>query len=91
MVAQKGVVAKYKIPVKTTGTAIGLKNKGILFLSKKRVSVKAAPEHLPSYYELDVSKLDVGDSILVRDLPQIEGIKVIENPSVAVVSVIKAK
>lgn len=91
MVAQKGVVAKYKIPVKTTGTAIGLKNKGILFLSKKRVSVKAAPEHLPSCYELDVSKLDVGDSILVRDLPQIEGIKVIENPSVAVVSVIKAK
>ncbi|SQB98940.1 Ribosomal protein L25, ctc protein homolog [Helicobacter fennelliae] len=91
MVAQKGVEAKYKIPVKTKGVALGLKNKGVLLVSKKRISVKAKPENLPNAYELDVSALDVGHSILVRDLPQTEGVKIIDNDSVAVVGVIKAK
>lgn len=91
MVAQKGVVANYKIPVKTKGVAIGLKNKGVLFIGKKRISVKAAPENLPKNYELDVTNLDVGHSILVRDLPEVKGVKVIDNAALAVVSVIKAK
>lgn len=91
LLAQKGIVAKYKIPVKIFGTPIGLKNKGVLLFSKKRISVKAASENLPSSYDIDVSKLDVGDSVLVRDLSENLGVKIIENLSVAVISVIKAK
>lgn len=91
MLAQKGIVAKYRIPVKAVGTPIGLKNKGVLMFSKKRILVQAAPENLPNVYELNVSNLDVGDSILVRDLPEIANVKIIEKPAVAVVGVIKAK
>lgn len=91
MMAQKGVVAKYKIPVKTHGSAKGLKNKGVLMISKKRVAVQSAPENLPNFYDLDVTDLDTGDAILVRDLPQNEGVKILEKDSVAVVGVIKAK
>ncbi|PAF43450.1 50S ribosomal protein L25/general stress protein Ctc [Helicobacter sp. 11S03491-1] len=91
LLAQKGIVAKYKIPVKISGTPVGLKNKGVLLFSKRRISVEAAPEKLPSSYDIDVSKLDVGDSVLVRDLVQTTEVKIIENPSVAVVGVIKAK
>ncbi len=91
MLAQKGVVAKYKIPVKAFGTPVGLKNKGVLMYSKKRIAVQASPENLPNSYDLDVSKLDVGDSILVRDLPEIQNVKIVEKSSVAVVGVIKAK
>lgn len=91
MIAQKGVLAKYKIPVKTKGTPVGLKNKGVLLLAKKRISVKAKAENLPNAYELDVSALDVGHSILVRDLPQSEAVQITENPANAVVSVVKAK
>lgn len=91
MMAQKGIVSKYKIPVKTHGSAKGLKNKGVLMMSKKRIRVQSAAENLPDYYDLDVTDLDVGDAILVRDLPQHEGVKIIEKDSVAVVGVIKAK
>lgn len=91
LLAQKGVVSKYKVPVRVKGSAKGLKNKGVLFVSTKRISVKCSPENLPNVYELDVSDLDVGDSILVRDLPQINGVSIINRPSVAVVGVIKAK
>lgn len=91
LLAQKGVTCKFKVPVCTKGSAKGLKNKGVLFISTKRISVKCIPEKLPNTYEIDVSNLDVGDSILVRDLPQIEGVSVINRPSVAVVGIIKAK
>lgn len=91
LLAQKGVMSKYKVPVRTKGIAKGLKNKGVLFVSTKRISVKCTAENLPNVYEIDVSDLDVGDSVLVRDLPKIDGVSVLNNPSVAVVGVIKAK
>lgn len=91
MFAEKGYVAKYKVPVKVTGSPVGLKNKGVLVFSRKRVAVKCDAAVLPNDYTLDVSSLDVGHAILVRDLPAIEGVSVIEKPSVAIVGVIKAK
>lgn len=91
MFAEKGCIAKYKVPVKVTGTPVGLKNKGVLVFSRKRVAVKCDAAVLPNEYMLDISSLDVGHAILVRDLPNIEGVSVIEKPSVAIVGVIKAK
>lgn len=89
--AQNGVASRFQVPVKTSGTPVGLKNKGLLVYSKKRVKIKCTPENLPNEFILDVSPLDVGDSILVRDLPKNDDIAMLENDSVAVVGVIKAK
>ncbi len=91
MFAHKGVVAKFKVPIKTSGSPIGLKNKGVLVFSRKRIAVKCDASVLPNHYMLDVTPLDVGHTILIRDLPQIDGVTIVEKPSVAVVGVIKAK
>ncbi|RDU64040.1 50S ribosomal protein L25 [Helicobacter didelphidarum] len=91
MFAQKGVIAKFKVPVKVHGSPIGLKNKGVLVFSRKRIAVKCDVAVLPNSYELDVGPLDVGHTILVRDLPQTDGVTIIDKPSNAVVGVIKAK
>ncbi|EAC1314074.1 50S ribosomal protein L25/general stress protein Ctc [Campylobacter coli] len=90
-VAQKGVISKYMVPVKITGTAIGLKNKGVLIQSKRRLKVKCAAENLPNFFELDVSKLDVGDALLVRDIIVPAGVTMIDADRVAVVGVEKAR
>ncbi|ELC4894309.1 50S ribosomal protein L25/general stress protein Ctc [Campylobacter coli] len=90
-VAQKGVISKYMVPVKITGTAIGLKNKGVLIQSKRRLKVKCAAENLPNFFELDVSKLDVGDALLVRDIVVPAGVTMIDADRVAVVGVEKAR
>lgn len=91
LLAQKGVVAKYKIPVVLEGSAVGVKNKGVLLFSKKRVSVKCKAEDLVENIKVDVTALDVGDAVLVRDLPELPNITIIEKPDVAIVGVIKAK
>ncbi|ECL9136864.1 50S ribosomal protein L25/general stress protein Ctc [Campylobacter jejuni] len=90
-VAQKGVISKYMVPVKITGTAIGLKNKGVLIQSKRRLKVKCAAENLPNFFELDVSELDVGDALLVRDIVVPAGVTMIDADRVAVVGVEKAR
>ena len=90
-VAQKGVISKYMVPVKITGTAIGLKNKGVLIQSKRRLKVKCAAENLPNFFELDVSKLDVGDALLVRDIVVPAGVTMIDADRVAEVGVEKAR
>lgn len=91
MLVQPGVITHFKIPVKTHGIPKGLKNKGVLLYSKRRIKVKARKEDIPHCYDLDVTPLDVGSNILVRDLPKIDGVKVIEKPDIPVVGVIKAK
>ena len=90
-VATQGRVADYMVPVSTTGTPVGLKNKGVLISGKKRLRVRGAIENIPKMIELDVSGLDVNQSILVRDVALGENLKIMDKPVVAVVGVIKGK
>jgi large subunit ribosomal protein L25 len=91
MVAQPGVTTHYYVPVAPVGDAIGLKNKGMVFVSKPRLRVKAKIEDVPSKLEIDVTEMDVGDAKLIRDLPEIPGCIYTDADRVAVLSVIKAK
>jgi len=91
MVAQPGVVAHYHVPVVTSGIAFGLKNKGLVNISKPRLRVKAAIENVPNSIVVDVTPMDVGDSRLIRDIAKIENVTFTDSERVAVVSIIKAK
>lgn len=91
MVAQPGVVTHYYVPVTPVGDAIGLKNKGMVYVAKKRLRVKGAIENIPTDIKVDVSPMDVGDSRLIRDLPAIPNVTYTDSERVSVLSVIKAK
>ncbi len=91
MVAQPGVVATYNVPVVPQGEALGLKNKGLVHIAKPRLTVKCTPENLPNTIEIDVTPMDVGASRLVRDLPAIPNVTILDTDRVALVSIIKAK
>jgi len=86
-----GVLSKYLVPIKTAGTPVGLKNKGILINSKKRLRVKCSGENLPDNFTLDISDLDVGDTILIRDIAVPKNVTIMDEDRIAVVGVIKAK
>ena len=91
MVAQPGVVTTYNVPVVPVGEALGLKNKGLVHIAKPRVTVKAAIENVPNTIEIDVTPMDVGASRLVRDLPEIPNVTILDSDRVALISIIKAK
>lgn len=89
--ALPGVLSKYLVPVVLEGLPIGTKNKGVLIQSKKRLAVKCTAENLPNSFVIDVSGLDVGSTVLVRDIPVPENVKIMDETRVSVAGVIKAK
>jgi len=86
-----GQVTNYLVPVRTTGLAKGIKNKGVLQIQKKRLKVRGAIENIPANFTLDVSDLDRDDSILIRDMEAPSECRLMDRADVAVVGVIKAK
>lgn len=91
MIAQTGVISHYNIPVDPQGTPIGRKNGGMLHVSKTRLRVKAAIENVPNSIKIDVTDLDIANSILIRDLPVLENATYTDSDRVSVLSIIKAK
>ena len=89
-VAIPGYVTDYMVPVTTTGTPKGLKNKGVLVLNKKRLKVRGAIENVPKSFILDVADLDRDESILIRDIDVPEGCQIMDRATVSVCGVIKA-
>jgi len=86
-----GQVTNFLVPVTTHGTPIGLKNKGVLVISKKRLKVKGAIENMPAKFDLNVEPLERDESILVRDIETPAECKLMDRPDVAICGVIKAK
>ena len=86
-----GQVTKFLVPVTTHGTPVGLKNKGVLVMSKKRLKIRGAIENMPANFDLNVEPLERDESILVRDIEAPANCKILDNDNVAVCGVIKAK
>jgi len=86
-----GQVTNFLVPVITHGTPVGLKNKGVLVISKKRLKVKGAIENMPANFDINVEPLERDESILVRDIEVPANCKLLDRPNVAICGVIKAK
>jgi large subunit ribosomal protein L25 len=74
-----------EIPVHVVGTPKGLEKGGTLEIVMPTITVKAPPAKLPEVIEVDVSNLDLGDVIYVKDLPVPEGTKIMDNPDEVVI------
>jgi len=90
-VAVPGQKTNFLVPVITHGTPVGLKNKGVLVISKKRLKVRGVIADIPAKFDIDVEPLDRDDSILVRDIEVPANCRLMDRPDVAICGVIKAK
>ncbi len=56
------------IPVRLEGNAPGVRAGGRLLFRKRKLAIKALPDNLPDYFDVDISKLKIGDNITVESL-----------------------
>jgi len=56
------------IPVRLQGNSPGVKNGGRLLFRKRKLTIKALPDNLPDFFDVDISKLKIGDNISVETL-----------------------
>ncbi|MDQ6623251.1 MAG: 50S ribosomal protein L25 [Verrucomicrobiota bacterium] len=68
-------VIEADVPVETIGTANGVKNfGGLLEQNIRSLAIECLPRDLPDVITVDVSALNVGDSIHVREIKLPEGV-----------------
>jgi large subunit ribosomal protein L25 len=76
------------IPVKVLGEAIGVRTKGgVLELLHREVEVRCLPADIPESLPIEVTDLDVGDSLQVRDLTFADG-EIIDEPETTVITIV---
>jgi large subunit ribosomal protein L25 len=77
------------IPIQIKGIAIGVtQGAGILDHATRELDVECLPDAIPEEFAVDVSELEIGDSIHVRDLAVPEGVAILNDPDVPIVSVV---
>jgi large subunit ribosomal protein L25 len=56
------------IPVRLEGNSPGVRNGGRLLFRKRKLAIKALPDKLPDFFDIDISKLKIGQNISVGSL-----------------------
>jgi large subunit ribosomal protein L25 len=76
------------VPLHFTGKARGVEFGGILDHPLREIEIECLPRAIPEFIEVDVSALEVGQSIHVSDLVLPEGIEVFTDGALPVASVV---
>lgn len=76
------------VPVRAIGEPVGvIQDGGILEHIIREIEVYCLPADLPDSVEVDVSALQIGDTINVRDIKFAEGIEVLTEPDISIFTV----
>lgn len=76
------------VPVAIKGTAIGVKEGGLLDLAHHELHVECLPANIPDHIEIDVSGLKIAHSIHVHEIVLPAGVTVLDSPKIPIVSVL---
>ena len=84
-------VVRVTVPVHVSGTAIGVKEGGLLDWQVRELHVECLPNAIPDAIDIDVSPLAHHQYYRISDLKLPEGVKVLDDPERVVVGVTVAR
>lgn len=83
---------RVSIPIKSVGTAFGVKNEGgFEEMVSREVHVECLPLDIPESIEITVDDLHVGESIRVKDIPASDKYTVDDNPQKLVLHIMASR
>jgi large subunit ribosomal protein L25 len=83
-------VVSMNIPIKLTGVSPGVRAGGKLTQKLRSLRVKALPNDMPQFIEVNIGHLEVGKSVRVEEV-KIEKVKVLNNSDDTIVSVVMSR
>jgi large subunit ribosomal protein L25 len=86
----RGEKIQLEVPLQLLGNAVGVKEGGLLQESLHKLNIECLPKDIPQSLELEVTELNIGDSIHVSDL-NFENITILNPENTIVVSVVLPK
>jgi large subunit ribosomal protein L25 len=82
------VETELAVPVELVGESAGVRSGGILDQLTREVTVRGLPREIPSSVQADISALEVGDHVNVKDLRVPPGVTVLDDPEALVASIL---
>jgi large subunit ribosomal protein L25 len=76
-----------KVPVVLTGIAEGSEAGGTIQLIRREIDVLCLPLDIPEFITIDVSGMQIGDSIHIEEIPVSENIEILADTNFTVVTV----
>ena len=86
----RGEKIEIEVPVQLIGSAIGVKEGGLLQHNLHKLEVECLPKDIPERLEVNISELKIGDTIHVKDL-NFENVDILNLEDSIVVSVVHPK
>ena len=63
------------VPIRLSGNPPGLKEGGVMMQTETDLDIRCTPDKIPEFIEVDVSGLEIGDSVHLRDIALPEGVE----------------
>ena len=76
------------VPLHFVGKAEGVVRGGILQPIVREIEVECLPLDIPAFFDVDVSRLDIGDSVHLEELAMPEGVTAVYESNFALVAVV---
>ena len=77
---ERGVALEVDIPVNYVGTPHGVREGGVLEIILHEFRVKCIPSKIPESIEIDIVRLDIGDSIHVSEIEMADDVELLTDP-----------
>jgi len=79
------------IPVVTVGSSVGVERGGVLQIIRRELEVECLPFEVPESIEIDITDLDMGDAIHLKDISLDGDVELLGEPNLTVVTVLSPK
>ncbi|MBK8557311.1 MAG: 50S ribosomal protein L25 [Lewinellaceae bacterium] len=78
---------KLEVPIRFEGTAPGVKAGGKFLPNMRSIKIIATPENVVDAMTANISNMELGSTIRVRDISPVEGIEIINTGAVPIASI----
>ena len=79
------------VPVTTTGKSVGVELGGLLQIVRREIEVFCLPTDIPEAFEVDITDLDIGDSVHVEDISLGENVEIQSDVNFTVMTILAPK
>jgi large subunit ribosomal protein L25 len=86
-------IIELEVPVSVTGDSVGVEKGGKLQIIRHALTIKGKPEDMPDHLVVDITALEIGHSIHVREIPMdaYAGLTINDDPDTPVITVLASK
>ena len=86
-------IIELEVPVAVSGESAGVEKGGKLLIILHALTIKGKPDDMPDHLVVDVTALEIGHSIHVKEIPMdaYAGLQIMDNPDAPVITILASK